>query len=100
MYNRSFAATTLHQVWVKLKDSSAAPRVQLSRELSGVLDTWSESRGGVSTKGQTFDDLGPLPPGWKTRMDPVKNRRFYYNRGTNQTQWTRPKDPNSLLCTR
>ena len=44
----------------------------------------------MSTSGQTFDDQGPLPPGWKTRMDPVENRRCYYNRGTNQTQWTRP----------
>jgi len=50
----------------------------------------------MSTKGQTFDDQGPLPPGWKTRMDPVKNRRCYYNRSTNQTQWTRPKDPNAV----
>ena len=44
----------------------------------------------MSANGQTFDDQGPLPPGWKTRMDPVENRRCYYNRGTNQTQWTRP----------
>jgi hypothetical protein len=53
----------------------------------------------MSTKGQTFDDQGPLPPGWKTRMDPVKNRRCYYNRGTKQTQWIRPyNDFTRVLC--
>ena len=42
-------------------------------------------------KGLTYDELGPLPAGWKTRMDPVKDRRCYYNRATKQTQWHRPK---------
>jgi hypothetical protein len=48
---------------------------------------------GKASKGQSFDDQGPLPPGWKTRIDPVKNRRCYYNRSTKQTQWNRPKVP-------
>ena len=52
----------------------------------------------MSTKGQTFDDIGPLPAGWKTRMDPAKNRRCYYNRATKQTQWVRPKDPNAAAA--
>ena len=52
--------------------------------------------GKSSDKGQAFDDLGPLPKGWKTRMDPVKQRRCYYNRSTKQApQWTRPSDPNA-----
>ena len=35
---------------------------------------------------QTFDDQGPLPPGWKTRIDTAKNRRCHYNCSTRQTQ--------------
>jgi hypothetical protein len=45
----------------------------------------------MSARGETFDDKGPLPPGWKTKMDPQKKRRFYYNRSTNVTSWHRPK---------
>ena len=44
-----------------------------------------------ANKGLTYDEQGELPAGWKTRMDPVKNRRCYYNRTTKQTQWHRPK---------
>ena len=42
-------------------------------------------------RGQTFDKKGELPPGWKTKVDPAKKRRFYYNRDKNVTSWHRPK---------
>ena len=45
----------------------------------------------MSQAGATSDELGPLPPGWKTKVDPKKNRRFYYNRERDITSWHRPK---------
>ena len=42
-------------------------------------------------RGATSDEHGPLPPGWKTKVDPKKNRRFYYNRERDVTSWHRPQ---------
>lgn len=41
--------------------------------------------------GATSDEHGLLPPGWKTKIDPKKNRRFYYNREKDVTSWHRPE---------
>jgi len=88
--HKAYMTTTLDNVIIcqKNKDSGSADAAE-SCSPTTIM----------STKGQTFDDQGPLPPGWKTRMDPVKNRRCYYNRGTKQTQWTRPyNDFTRVLC--
>ena len=40
--------------------------------------------------GQTFDEEGPLPPGWRSKVDQQQQRRFYYNRSTGETTERRP----------
>ena len=45
----------------------------------------------LGVRGQTFDEKGELPPGWMTKIDPDKKRRFYYNRDKDATSWHRPK---------
>ena len=48
--------------------------------------------------GETFDDKGPLPEGWKTKIVNKRGdvgfepRRAYYNRDTGQKQWKRPTE--------
>ena len=48
--------------------------------------------------GETFDDKGPLPEGWKTKIVDKRGdvdfepRRAYYNRETGQKQWLRPTE--------
>merc|ERR1719230_538343 len=45
-------------------------------------------------RGETSDEHGPLPSGWKTKLnrDVDPPRRMYYNRGTGKTSWSRPVD--------
>ncbi len=53
----------------------------------GVAGAAAEQR---SARGQTFDEEGPLPPGWRTKVDHQQQRRFYYNRSTGETTDRRP----------
>ncbi len=46
--------------------------------------------------GATSDEFGPLPPGWKTKME--GGRRFYYIREKDVTSWHRPKVDGSLAA--
>jgi hypothetical protein len=51
---------------------------------------------GRAPRGDTSDEQGPLPPGWKTKInrdvDPPR-RMYYYNRSTGKTSWQRPAAP-------
>ena len=42
-----------------------------------------------TTEGQTRDEIGELPAGWKCR-ETHEGRLMYYNRGKNVTSWDRP----------
>eukprot|EP00290_Baffinella_frigidus_P057512 CAMPEP_0180379270 /NCGR_PEP_ID=MMETSP0989-20121125/25240_1 /TAXON_ID=697907 /ORGANISM="non described non described, Strain CCMP2293" /LENGTH=87 /DNA_ID=CAMNT_0022378303 /DNA_START=132 /DNA_END=392 /DNA_ORIENTATION=+ len=35
-------------------------------------------------------DNRPLPPGWQSASDPTSGRTYWYNTGTQQTQWEFP----------
>jgi hypothetical protein len=50
---------------------------------------------GRAPRGDTSDGQGPLPPGWKTKInrDIDPPRRMYYNRSTGKTSWQRPAAP-------
>jgi hypothetical protein len=50
---------------------------------------------GRAPRGDTSDEQGPLPPGWKTKInrDIDPPRRMYYNRSTGKTSWQRPAAP-------
>lgn len=47
----------------------------------------------MSARGQTSDAAGPLPIGWKTRIDPRNDLPMYYCRASGQTSWARPGTP-------
>ena len=48
-------------------------------EAAGYSDPRDDGRS------QTYDRQGPLPDGWKCKVDQNKRRVFYYNRGRNVT---------------
>ena len=50
---------------------------------------------GEVCRGETRDEFGPLPSGWKTRFH-ESGRRFYYNRGKDVTSWNSPNEGGGL----
>jgi len=68
---------------------------QLRADLAAAREHQAQVRGESSA---TFDAEGELPAGWKTKMDPQRKRRFYYNReaGASST-WQRPGSTSSAL---
>ena len=66
---------------------------QLRADLAAAREHQAQVRGESPA---TFDAEGKLPTGWKTKMDPQRKRRFYYNReaGASST-WQRPGSTSS-----
>ena len=66
---------------------------QLRADLAAAREHQAQVRGESPA---TFDAEGKLPAGWKTKMDPQRKRRFYYNReaGASST-WQRPGSTSS-----
>lgn len=82
----------LSRAWSRLVVARARElRVLVGSYWSGSVEVLVGGKSlerGMQGGGKTFDDRGPLPPGWKTRM---QNLPFYYNRAENLDSWNRPK---------
>ena len=75
---------TLGAYTVALRSFSEASSSQLlARALAMEAAGYSDPRD--DGRSQTYDRQGPLPDGWKCKVDQNKRRVFYYNRGRNVT---------------
>jgi hypothetical protein len=57
-------------------------------EQSPAANGGTESRRPAA--GQTYDEKGPLPPGWQTRISNSTKKIYYVNVNTNTSVWDRP----------
>ena len=64
-----------------------------------LVDTGAELNRLVQSKTAqiSFDELGPLPPGW-TKQSDHSGRPYYIDHNTRTTQWHRPQDPVSAVA--
>jgi WW domain len=49
-----------------------------------------EPQSRLPVAGQTYDEQGPLPPGWQTRISTSTRKVYYVNVNTNTSVWERP----------